>query len=75
MPHYTCIGDCKGISMQPGSCKAKECDKHDQPLTECNCTDGKHRELEEGYEEPAKEQANLLNENEGEEMKDGEYET
>ena len=74
MKHYICTGGCKGVSDKPGVCQAEGCPKHGQPLTECNCTDGKHRELEEGYEEPAKEQANLLDENEGEEMKDGEYE-
>jgi len=66
MPHYTCTGDCKGISMQPGNCAAKECGKHRQPLTECNCTDGKHQELEENVE-PGGEQAGLLNKNEDEE--------
>jgi len=63
MPHYTCTGDCKGISMQPGECMAKECAKHGKPLTECSCTDGKHDELQ-ADENPESEQVNLLDENE-----------
>jgi len=42
MIHYICTGGCKGESETPGTCQAVTCPKHGQPLTACDCTDGKH---------------------------------
>jgi hypothetical protein len=43
--HYVCTGGCKGVTDREGAmCEAKDCSKHDQPLTPCSCTDGQHRE-------------------------------
>lgn len=58
MPHYTCTGECQGISMQPGNCQTQDCSKKSQPLTECDCTDGEHAELKE-KQEPEEDQATL----------------
>ena len=40
--HYICTGGCKGQADQPGTCQNITCPKHSTPLTECDCTDGKH---------------------------------
>ncbi len=45
MVHYVCTGDCGGVSDQPGNCQAESCRMHNQPLVECNCTDGNHEEV------------------------------
>lgn len=42
MAHYICEGTCKGVSETPGACNAEGCVKHQQPLSECDCTDGQH---------------------------------
>ncbi len=42
MKHYICTGGCEGVSETPGTCQAETCPKHGQPLTECECADGKH---------------------------------
>ncbi len=64
MNHYICTGGCGGVSKSPGVCKEETCPKHGLPLTECNCTDGKHEgaagfeldlELSEGEKEEEKE--------------------
>lgn len=47
MTHYICKGECKGVSEKPVSCGDKECSLHDHPLTECNCSDGEHKESQE----------------------------
>jgi hypothetical protein len=44
MKHYVCTGECKGVSDKPGTCQDITCSKHEMPLTECNCTNGKHEE-------------------------------
>lgn len=44
MKHYICTGGCEGVSGQSGTCQAQSCLKYGQPLTECDCTDGKHQE-------------------------------
>lgn len=44
MKHYICTGGCEGVSIEPGSCKADSCPKHEHPLIECDCFDGKHAE-------------------------------
>lgn len=40
--HYICLGGCKGVSNNPGVCKAADCASHNHELIECNCTDEKH---------------------------------
>jgi hypothetical protein len=45
MKHFICTGECEGVSDQPGTCQSKECSLHNQPLVECKCTDGKHKEI------------------------------
>tara|TARA_Y100000310_G_C20663899_1_gene806371 strand:- start:1774 stop:1911 length:138 start_codon:yes stop_codon:yes gene_type:complete len=40
--HYICNGECGGVSETPGVCQAEKCSKHNHPLKECECTDGKH---------------------------------
>lgn len=42
MVHYICTGGCKGVSDDPGTCRADDCPKHGQPLTPCHCEDGEH---------------------------------
>ena len=46
MTHYICTGGCKGVSDKPISCQAKNCQKHGEPLKECDCTDGEHNDFE-----------------------------
>ncbi len=45
MTHYVCTGDCGNESSKPGVCLAEGCTKEDQPLVECNCDDGIHKEV------------------------------
>ena len=40
--HYICTGGCKGVSEVEGVCGAETCPKHGNPLTSCDCKDGKH---------------------------------
>jgi len=42
MKHYICTGGCNGVSEKPGTCQALACPKNGQPLTGCDCGDGKH---------------------------------
>ena len=42
MVHYICLGNCKGVAMESGTCQAIECSKYSAPLIECNCIDGSH---------------------------------
>ncbi len=44
MTHYVCTGGCNGLSDTEGACQMKDCPKYGQPLTACNCEDGKHSE-------------------------------
>ena len=44
MTHYVCTGGCGGVSETPGACQDGSCVLHGHPLTECNCTDGQHKE-------------------------------
>ena len=43
MMHYICTGGCEGVSNTPGTCQAKTCPKYGKLLSECNCSDGKHK--------------------------------
>ena len=45
MTHYVCTGTCGGESDKPGLCQAEGCTKEEQPLEECNCDDGLHKEI------------------------------
>lgn len=56
MPHYVCTGGCGGVSETVGACQTEGCAKHNQPLVECNCTDGQHAEAlgKAGAEAPEK---------------------
>jgi hypothetical protein len=42
MTHYICTGGCKGVSKVAKNCGAKDCPKHDQLLTPCECSDNNH---------------------------------
>jgi hypothetical protein len=42
MTHYICTGGCGGVSEVAKTCGAETCPKHGDPLTPCDCTDGKH---------------------------------
>lgn len=42
MTHYICTGGCKGVSDTRGVCNAEDCEKYQEPLQECSCTDGAH---------------------------------
>lgn len=43
--HYICTGGCGGVSDKPGVCQAEGCSRHEHPLTSCDCTDGRHKEV------------------------------
>lgn len=49
MTHYICDGECGGVSPTPLSCQMKSCSKHGVLLKECNCADGKHQEVLNGF--------------------------
>ena len=52
-PHNVCNGGCGAVSDKPGVCQKDDCSKHNQPLQECNCTDGKHgSSAEQGEQQP-----------------------
>src|SRR3989344_7516952 len=42
MTHYVCTGGCGGVAETPMSCQMVSCPKHQEPLIECACEDGKH---------------------------------
>ncbi len=44
-PHYVCTGGCLYVSDKPGKCPNPGCPRARNPLTLCNCTDGKHGDL------------------------------
>lgn len=54
MKHYICTGGCDGVSNESGECQAIACPKFGQPLTECECADGKHAPKSEGVAVPEK---------------------
>ena len=45
--HYICTGECGGVADKQGTCQATDCSKHGQPLQECHCEDGMHRQAKE----------------------------
>jgi hypothetical protein len=44
--HYVCMGECKGMAVEPGVCQAHVCSKKGEPLTPCTCEDGVHAEAQ-----------------------------
>ncbi len=42
MRHYICTGGCGGESSNPKVCESEMCVKEDEPLTSCECDDGRH---------------------------------
>lgn len=40
--HYVCLGECGGVSENPGVCQSTHCSKHDHELVGCTCHDGLH---------------------------------
>ena len=40
--HYVCTGGCKFESNEPGKCHTVGCFRVRNPLTKCDCKDGKH---------------------------------
>lgn len=42
--HYICPGECRKVSDAPGNCGAEKCSFYGQPLHECHCKDGLHRQ-------------------------------
>lgn len=51
MQHFICTGGCDGESETVGVCQAESCKKEGEPLTPCNCEDGKHEEALEKEDE------------------------
>jgi len=45
IPHFVCTGGCKFVSTSPGKCPTRGCVRARNPLSECNCQDGKHGNL------------------------------
>jgi hypothetical protein len=43
-PHYVCAGTCGGVSDHAQNCEAESCNFFNEPLHECYCEDGLHRE-------------------------------
>lgn len=54
--HYVCRGRCEGVSEVAKKCGDNTCDRFDQDLEPCDCTDSKHFDRQgEGLEsEPEK---------------------
>ncbi len=52
MAHYICTGECAGVALEPGTCQAPDCSKKEQPLKECQCSDGMHSGTEEDTTNP-----------------------
>lgn len=45
IPHYVCIGSCDFVSSEAGKCLTPSCWRHRNPLTECQCKNGKHTKI------------------------------
>jgi len=44
-PHYVCTGGCGQISDVYAKCTTRGCIRNRNPLTLCNCKNGKHGKL------------------------------
>ena len=40
--HFICMGECEGVSNEPGTCQAKECSMYKEPLVPCECDEPEH---------------------------------
>lgn len=49
MAHYVCPV-CGGVADEPKSCETPGCAREGQPLVECNCADGMHKETKQKAE-------------------------
>lgn len=59
MMHFVCSGGCGGVANEEGVCKTSGCQKEGQPLKQCYCQDGQHRQaLELPQDEESKESSN-----------------
>jgi len=45
IPHYACTGRCGTVKDVSGKCPTSGCKRARNPLTECNCKDGKHSKV------------------------------
>jgi len=45
MKHFVCTGDCAAEASKAGVCQTEGCDREGETLTECNCEDGIHDEI------------------------------
>lgn len=52
MEHYICTGGCHGVSQGSGLCQDKNCLKHNQPLTFCDCDSLESHKTEEVPKDP-----------------------
>jgi hypothetical protein len=46
IPHYVCMG-CRFTANEPGKCPTGGCPRHRNPLSQCQCKDGKHASIPE----------------------------
>jgi hypothetical protein len=44
-PHYVCTGGCRYVSKEPGKCSTPGCVRARNPLSLCQCLDGRHSHL------------------------------
>lgn len=42
MEHYICIGTCRGVSDEQGTCQDSQCPNYGQRLQSCECEDDRH---------------------------------
>ncbi len=43
--HYVCSGGCGFVAKRPRKCNRPGCPRNRNPLTLCECTDGKHERV------------------------------
>ncbi len=49
--HFVCLGECGGVSHDPGTCQAETCSMHGRNLVECSCKMPEHAVEKEPKEE------------------------
>lgn len=47
--HFVCRGSCGATSTTEQACGTEGCTKNGQPMNECSCTDGEHKETSGGW--------------------------
>ena len=58
MIHYVCSGGCLTVQYQTGLCPVPGCYRYRNPLSQCDCTDGRHGDwLFRNHPEPTKARA------------------